>query len=128
MKHVTRGWRGTLVGAALVSAVCLTMTASVSAAAPTKHAGSVPCPPYSSVKSILNPRPLPADLDPTTAMPPVTTMPSTSAALGTKQALKPTWYTQLTVTPAQQKAICAKHLTAVYIDWDSVPFNQAIRW
>jgi ribose transport system substrate-binding protein len=116
-----------MAAAALAAFVCLAVTASATTAATTKRA-DVPCPPYNSVKSILNPRPLPADLDPKAAMPPITTMPSTSAALGTKQALKPTWYTQLRVTPAQQKAICAKHLTAVYIDWDSVPFNQAIRW
>ena len=33
----------------------------------------------------------------------------------------------LKVTAAQQQAICAKHLTGVYMDWDAVPFNQAIR-
>ncbi|HEY5058914.1 MAG TPA: substrate-binding domain-containing protein [Gaiellaceae bacterium] len=62
------------------------------------------------------------------AKPALSALPSTSASLGTKQSFRPVWYTALTVTPAQQKAICAKHLTGVYMDWAGVPFNQAIRW
>jgi ribose transport system substrate-binding protein len=116
-----------------LAVVVVAGTASATSARPTRDAVRTaakdePCPPYNSVKSILNARPLAADLDPKTAMPPINKMPSTSAALGTKQKLRPAWYTDLRVTPAQQKAICAKHLSAVYIDWDSVPFNQAIRW
>jgi ABC-type sugar transport system substrate-binding protein len=63
-------------------------------------------------------------------MPPISALSKTdlvSTALGTEQALQPTWYTQETVTPAQAKAICNLHLTAAYLDWAGVPFNQAIR-
>lgn len=87
--------------------------------------GASGCPSYNS--SILDPRPLASDLNPSQAMPPIDQMPSTSASLGTQESLKPTWYTQLKVTQADQQAICAKHLSGVYLDWDSVPFNQAIR-
>jgi len=83
------------------------------------------CPSYNA--KVLEPRQLPADLSPSSAMPAISSMPSTSASLGTQQALKPTWYVNLKVTAAQQQAICAKHLTGVYMDWDAVPFNQAIR-
>ncbi len=87
--------------------------------------GTVACPAFNA--DVLNPRPLAADLNPTEAMPPIQSMPSTSSSLGTQEALKPTWYTELKVTPEQQQAICAKHLTGVYLDWSGVPFNQAIR-
>jgi ribose transport system substrate-binding protein len=94
-------------------------------------AGAAPrssCPAYD--KSVLAPRPIAADLGGSADIVPITSLPAsgrTSSSLGTEQSLSPTWYTQLTVTPAQQQAICAKHLTGVYMDWDSVPFNQAIR-
>jgi len=48
---------------------------------------------------------------------------------GAEQALNPVWYNSpsLALTPEDVRAICEKHLTEVYIDWSSVPFNLAIR-
>lgn len=80
-------------------------------------------------KAILNPRPIPAALDPQLNWPPISDQVAHDLASnwGSKSNLKPAAYTSLTVTPAEVKQICEKHLTAVYMDWDSVPYNQAIR-
>jgi ribose transport system substrate-binding protein len=111
-----------LVSGGLVSLIALSFAAACSSSTSNNTAA---CPAYNA--DILNPRPLAADLNPTAAMPPIESMPSTSASLGTMEALKPTWYTELKVTADQQQSICAKHLTGVYLDWSGVPFNQAIR-
>ena len=47
--------------------------------------------------------------------------------LGAPEALPATWYNTVKVTPEQAKAICEKHLTAVYLDWSGVPYNLAMR-
>jgi len=123
MRKMSRLGRGVLVASAAAVAAVVATTAS---ATPRGHAAS--CPAFNS--SALKPRTLPADLGGQQVLfPPLSSLPSTSAALGTKQSLKPHWFTDLMaeVTPAVQKQICAKHLSAVYLDWDSVPFNQAIR-
>jgi len=41
--------------------------------------------------------------------------------------LPASWYNTVTVTPEQAKEICEKKLTAVYLDWDAVPYNLAMR-
>lgn len=38
-----------------------------------------------------------------------------------------TWYNTVKITPDQAKQICEKKLTAVYLDWDAVPYNLAMR-
>lgn len=77
--------------------------------------------------SVLNPRPIPRDLGPASMKPPIQKMTITTKALGAGQALKPVWWTQLRLTPAQVRTICNKHLTGVFLDWSGVPYNQAIR-
>jgi ribose transport system substrate-binding protein len=49
-----------------------------------------------------------------------------STVLGAAQALDPTWYNTIKITPAEAKEICDKHLTAVYLDWSGVPYNLAM--
>ena len=115
---------GRLASSGLVTVIALSVVAACSSSS-SSTGGSVACPAYNA--DVLNPRPLAASLDPSGAMPPIASMPSTSASLGTQEPLKPTWYTELKVTPEQQQAICAKHLSGVYLDWSGVPFNQAIR-
>jgi ribose transport system substrate-binding protein len=45
---------------------------------------------------------------------------------GAPTDLPATWYTDVKVTPEEAKQICEKHLSAVFIDWAGVPYNQAI--
>ncbi len=47
--------------------------------------------------------------------------------LGAPEPLPASWYNTVKVTPEQAKAICEKHLTAVYLDWSGVPYNLAMR-
>jgi ribose transport system substrate-binding protein len=125
------GTRRLVIGAfaALATVLLAAAAGAQTSATGTTHAtakSADSCPAYDA--SVLKPRPIPADLNPKAIVPPISSLPSTSADLGTKQKLKPTYWTSLSITPAQQKAICAKHLTGVYMDWAGVPFNQAIRW
>jgi ribose transport system substrate-binding protein len=78
--------------------------------------------------SVINPRPLPSDLEPSTATPAITQMYANdgSNTLGTEDNLNPVWYTSIKPTTAEIQAICSKHLTGVYLDWSGVPFNKAI--
>jgi len=46
--------------------------------------------------------------------------------MGAPQALTATLWSSIKVTPAQAKAICNKHLTAVFLDWSNVTYNKAI--
>jgi ribose transport system substrate-binding protein len=73
-------------------------------------------------------RPVPAELDPATATAPAgqTAMHNTANAMGAPQALTPVLWNQIKITPAQLKAICQKHLTAVFLDWSNVTYNKAI--
>lgn len=46
--------------------------------------------------------------------------------LGAPKDVPVTWYDQVRVTPEDAKRICDQHLTAVYIDWASAPYNLAM--
>jgi len=46
--------------------------------------------------------------------------------LGAPEDVPPTWYDQVRVTAEEAKQICEKHLTAVYIDWATAPYNVAM--
>lgn len=46
--------------------------------------------------------------------------------LGAPKDVPATWYDQVRVTPEDAKRICEKHLTAVYVDWASAPYNLAM--
>jgi hypothetical protein len=113
------------VGWTIVVTLILTVS-GCSTSSSTNTANSATCPTYDS--SILGAPTLLPSLDPATNMPAISQMPSMSDSLGTQEKLPPTWYTQVSISQSQQEAICAKHLTAVYMDWAGVPFNQAIRW
>lgn len=78
--------------------------------------------------SVLDPRPIPADLDPSNVLGPISQMAyhDQATVLGASQPLDPVWYNAVKVTPAEQKEICEKHLTAVFLDWSGVPYNLAI--
>lgn len=78
--------------------------------------------------SILKNRPVPSALDPATVIPPASQLAvhNTANFMGAPEALSPTPWNQITVTPAQAKAICQKHLTAVFLDWSNVTYNKAI--
>lgn len=73
-------------------------------------------------------RPIPAALDPTTDTAPTGQLGvhNTANKMGAPQALTPVLWNQVKVTPAQVKAICQKHLTAVFLDWSNVTYNKAI--
>jgi ribose transport system substrate-binding protein len=46
--------------------------------------------------------------------------------LGAPTDMPETWYSDVRVSPEDAKAICEKHLTAVYLDWAGVPYNLAM--
>lgn len=110
------------VGAVGLTA-CGSSNSSSSASGGTKQA-AVKCDPNAPA---LKNRSLPADLDPQASVPPISQMTVRSSDLGTDQSYKPTWWNTLKLTPAEVQQICGKHLTAVYLDWDKVLYNQAIR-
>ena len=86
-----------------------------------------PCGTYDA--SALDPRPIPAALGGEAALDALAKggfhFPATS--LGAPDALDPVWYNQVKITPEQAKAICEKHLTAVFLDWSGVPLDLALR-
>jgi ribose transport system substrate-binding protein len=84
------------------------------------------CGSYNS--AVLDNRPIPADLDPSTAYPPASQVAfdNTADKMGAPNALVATQMSHIQVTKAQAKAICGKHLTAVFLDWSNVTYNKAI--
>jgi ribose transport system substrate-binding protein len=50
-----------------------------------------------------------------------------ATAFSAPDPLTASWYNTVTITPDQAKQICEKHLTAVYLDWDAVPYNLSMR-
>jgi ribose transport system substrate-binding protein len=69
---------------------------------------------------------VPAAIDPATAEPPISQMTIRASDLGGPVGMKPAWVSSYTLTAAQVKAVCQKHLTAVFLDWSNVPYNQGI--
>jgi ribose transport system substrate-binding protein len=51
---------------------------------------------------------------------------SQSAATEVPDGFPPAWYNSVTITPAEVKQVCAMHLTAAFLNWSSVVYNQAI--
>jgi ribose transport system substrate-binding protein len=78
-------------------------------------------------KAVLNPRPIPTSLNPKAAVPAIKTLKVRASDFGSSEHLAPAWWNTIHVTPAQAKQICNKHLTAVYMDWDSVLYNRTVR-
>jgi len=77
--------------------------------------------------SVLDPREMPASLDPTNNKPDISKMSTTSKDLGSLPDSKPVWYDTLKLTPEQVNQICGKHLKAVFLDWADALYNQIIR-
>jgi ribose transport system substrate-binding protein len=117
---------GLLAASALVFAACGGGGggASSSDAGTSKAATGVKCDPNAAA---LKAREIPASLDPEGSVPPIDQMTVRSSDLGTDQSYKPAWWNTLSLTPAEVKQICDKNLKAVYLDWDKVLYNQAIR-
>jgi ribose transport system substrate-binding protein len=120
-----------LIGIVAIGAVGLTACGSdnnasggASAGGSAKSKGSVGCNPNAPA---LKARELPASLDAATSVPSIDKMTVRSSDLGTDQSYKPTWWNTIKLTPDEIKKICDKKLTAVYLDWDKVLYNQAIR-
>jgi ribose transport system substrate-binding protein len=76
---------------------------------------------------VLDPRPIPASLDPVTAKPDIAQMTIKSTDLGSNPEVSPQWYDTLQPTPDQVKQICGMHLKAVFLDWADATYNQSIR-
>jgi len=72
-------------------------------------------------------REIPASLDPEGSVPPIEDMTVRSSDLGTDQSYEPTWWNTLSLTDDEIQKVCDKKLKAVYLDWDKVLYNQAIR-
>jgi ribose transport system substrate-binding protein len=114
---------GALAIGALVFAGCGEGESS-SDAGTSKAATAVKCDPNAAA---LKAREIPDSLDPKGSVPPIEDMTVRSSDLGTDQSYKPTWWNTLTLTPDEVQKICEKKLKAVYLDWDKVLYNQAIR-
>jgi ribose transport system substrate-binding protein len=78
--------------------------------------------------SVLANRTVPATLEPSTVYPPTGTVAKNNTAntMGAPNALVATQMSQISVSKAEAKAICEKHLTAVVLDWSDVTYNKAI--
>jgi hypothetical protein len=124
----TRRWRTTLATAGLIAAI--TASASGSFAAETieqKPSDLKPCGTYDA--SALDPRPIPASIGGPGLLASIAKngFKTPATMLGAPEPLPAVWYNAVKVTPEQAKAICEKHLTAVYLDWSGVPYNLAMR-
>jgi ribose transport system substrate-binding protein len=115
-------------GAALVVTACAVGGSSGGSGSGTSSgkATSSSCDSYNS--AVLTNRAIPAALDPSTAYPPSGTVATDNTAdkMGAPNALVATQMSQITVSKAEAKAICEKHLTAVFLDWSNVTYNKAI--
>jgi ribose transport system substrate-binding protein len=115
-----------LIGIIAVGALGLVACGSDenSSAGSAKAQSSAGCKPDAAALKV---RPIAASLDPQGSVAPIQDMTVRSSDLGTDQSYKPTWWNTLKLTPDDVKKICDKKLTAVYLDWDKVLYNQAIR-
>lgn len=111
------------VGATALAA-CGSSDSGSSASSGGSKQASVKCDPNAAA---LKHREIPASLDPKASVPPIEQMTVRSSDLGTDQSYKPTWWNTLELTPDEVQKVCDKNLTAVYLDWDKVLYNQAIR-
>jgi ribose transport system substrate-binding protein len=112
-----------LIVAAITVAACGSDSNSTASSGSSKQ-GTVKCDPNAPA---LKHRDVPSDLDPAGSVPSIDKMTIRSTDLGADQSYKPTWWNTLNLTPAEVQQICKKNLKAVYLDWDKVLYNQAIR-
>jgi ribose transport system substrate-binding protein len=116
-------------GGALVVTACAvggSSGSSGSSGTSSGNATSSSCDTYNS--AVLTNRAVPAALDPSTVYPPTGTVAKNNTAdtMGAPNALVATQMSQISVSKAEAKAICEKHLTAVFLDWSNVTYNKAI--
>lgn len=111
-----------VITASLVLAACAVGGSNGSSGSSSSGA----CSKYDS--AILDNRPVPASLDPSTVTPSASDLGANNTAnlLGAPQALNPVLWSSIKVTKSQVTAICNKHLTAVFLDWSNVTYNKAI--
>jgi len=77
--------------------------------------------------SILDPRPIPENLDPDSAKPDISQMSIVSTDLASSPEVKPVWYDTLKLTQEDVNKICGQRLKAVFLDWADALYNQIIR-
>jgi ribose transport system substrate-binding protein len=77
--------------------------------------------------AVLDARPVPAELKPEQAVPPIETITVKASDFGSSEDLSPQWWNTIKITPEEAKQVCEKGLSAVYMDWDSVLYNQTVR-
>ena len=125
-RRIRRGSRLLALGAGAALVVTACAVGGTSGTSSSSGSGSSSCSTFNS--AVLNNRPIPADLDPSTAYPPAGTVAKNNTAdtMGAPNPLVATQMSQIKVTPAEVKAICEKHLTAVFLDWSNVTYNKAI--
>jgi ribose transport system substrate-binding protein len=115
---------GIVAAGALVFAGCGSDDGGASSEGTSKASTPVGCDPDAAA---LKARDIPASLDPEGSVPPIEEMTVRSSDLGTDQSYEPAWWNTLTLTEDEIVEICEKELKAVYLDWDKVLYNQAIR-
>jgi ribose transport system substrate-binding protein len=115
---------GFIAAGALVFAGCGEGEGGASAEGTSKASTPLGCDPDAPA---LKHREIPASLDPEGSVPPIEEMTVRSSDLGTDQSYEPTWWNTLELTRDEILEICKKELKAVYLDWDKVLYNQAIR-
>jgi ribose transport system substrate-binding protein len=124
----TRRVRVTLATAALIAAVTTSASGSFAAGAIEQKPGDLkPCGTYDA--TALDPRPIPDSIGGPGLLDSIAKegFKTPATMLGAPEPLPAAWYNAVKVTPEQAKAICEKHLTAVYLDWSGVPYNLAMR-
>src|ERR1700689_3883369 len=107
-----------VITASLVLAACAVGGSNGSSGSSSSGA----CSKYDS--AILDNRPVPASVDPSTVTPSASDLGANNTAnlLGAPQALNPVLWSSIKVTKSQVTAICNKHLTAVFLDWSNVTY------
>jgi ribose transport system substrate-binding protein len=112
------------ISAAAIAGLLLTACAVGGTNSTASSSGS--CGDYKA--AVMTNRPIPQELNPATATAPPgqTSVHNTANTMGAPQALSPVLWNQVKITPAEVKAVCQKHLTAVFLDWSNVTYNKAI--
>ncbi len=112
----------------MIAAVTTSASGSFAAGAiEQKPSDLKPCGTYDA--SALDPRPIPESIGGPGLLASIAKdgFKTPATMLGAPEPLPAVWYNAVKVTPEQAKAICEKHLTAVYLDWSGVPYNLAMR-
>ena len=113
---------------AAVTAVGVLIALTSCASSPSGNAGASSSACDSINLAAVNPSPVPASLDPAVTVPPAASgLKLEASQIGAQENITEHWWNEVKITAAQAKAICEKHLTAVYMDWDTVLYNQTVQ-